>query len=124
MPKVDLPDSSAADSFFAEIEKRKLANKNKQALPSIAENLPESEDISPLSSVDDNTVTPKDGKKKSGSNRIVIPKPPKKERKGDAITFRLPNSLKIKFQKKCEEGGVSQNYILENLVEIWVKMGE
>ncbi|MDL2317847.1 hypothetical protein LJC74_01965 [Eubacteriales bacterium OttesenSCG-928-A19] len=119
MAKVNLPDNSAAESFLAQIRERKQG-KDKAAPQAVIENVTEPEE-SVQAPPDKAQSAEKAEKKKSSPNRLVIPKPIKKESKAETITFRITKSLKTDFQKKCEQEGVTQNYILEQLIEIWVK---
>lgn len=56
--------------------------------------------------------------------RLFIPRPVEREAKGEVITIRLKKSMKTAFKDKCERQGVSQNYILEQLIQIYIDLAE
>lgn len=52
--------------------------------------------------------------------KIVVPQKP--ETKSKAVNFKIRPSLKAQFTQKCEEIGVSQNNVFEQLIELFVNM--
>lgn len=125
MSKVKLPATSGADSFLAEIRERQQAKEKRATHTEIAiEEKPEELEMPSAPKQAEKVASRKSVKKAENGNRLVIPRPEKKEAKGVTMTFRMTSSLKKKFQEKCEQEGVSQNYILEQLIDIWVKMEE
>lgn len=70
------------------------------------------------------TVGKRTNPEKRNENKLYIPKPAERETKSDTLTIRLKKSLKKEFKEKCAREEVSCNYILEQLMQIYVELDE
>lgn len=103
----ELRQESGADSYLAEIKARQ-ARKQKSTPATEATENDGGEEIKP--------------KKEKSNLKIIVPQ--RGETKSQAVNFKVKPSLKKKFDKKCEQVGISQAAVLEQLMELFTEMDE